>query len=332
MAGVRHRYDYFVFGGRLRSQLEFPDLSPAPNGEAPDRELSIVQSDPPSPIDLIGTREIEPGWSYQLNSVEGGQCLEYGSTGSFGIYEGGRKLVWYPDPDSPLDPEIRLEMVRAILLGPVMALALHQSGILCLHGSAVTIGGRAVAFLAPKHYGKSTLALALTAEGARLLTDDLVAIDTASPPEALPGVHSVRLLADVAEHVREAFGGTVREGFKKTLTNFPINSLAWTPAPLDAIYLIRPARSTQVDGAVSRQVVSRIPAASSLAQEKKLTDGLMGLQEAGVQLGRIASVVRSVPVYELRIVRDLARLREAVAVLMAWHGATSDQSTPARES
>jgi hypothetical protein len=315
-------YDYFVFGRRLRSQLELPDLSPAPPGGPPHWELRLDYSEPPAPIVLLGSREIAPDWVYRLHRVENGLRLEYGGIGSFGIFAAGREIVWYPGSE-PEDAGLRLEMARAILLGPTMALALHQLGVLCLHGAAVTIREEAVAFLAPKFHGKSTLALALTAAGARLLTDDLVAIDRTPSPVVLPGIHSVRVLTDIAERLGPRFSeATLSTGLKTTVTNLPRQDLAWEPAPLAAIYLIEPSMSFEGElPPVSREALPRTRAAASLAHQKKLTDELVGLADAGSMLESIASVVSTVPVYRLDVVRDLERLPEVVREVMAWHGA-----------
>lgn len=314
--------DYFVFGGSLRSELEFPDLSRANRIDRPDWELRLDRSDPPEPVELRGTREVEPGWTYRLYRVENGFLLEYGGTGSYAVLSGGKEIVWYPGT-KPEDPEILREMARAIVLGPVMALALHQAGILCLHGSAVTIGGKAVAFLAPKYHGKSTLALALTAAGARLLTDDLVAIDPGPPPVVRPGVHSVRVREDVAERLGSRFSqATLNPGFKTTVTNLPPSDLAWEPAPLAAIYLPFAVTELEDDLAVSREILTPVQAAASLAHEKKLTDGLIGLADAGSMLQWIASVTARVPVYRLAVLRGLERLPDVVRMVMGWHGST----------
>jgi len=326
----RQGIDYWAFGGRLRSQLEFPDLSPAAGREPPDLELRVSPTAPPVSIELVGTREIEPGWAFRLHRVTDGLRLDYGRTGSYGIRADGREIVWYTPPDCDLEPDYLLELVRAILLGPAMALALHQRGILCLHGSAVTIGSEAVAFLAPKHFGKSTIALALTASGARLMTDDLVAIEVRSSPAVLPGVHSLRLTARMAERMADRFStATIREGYKKTLTDLPPERLAWSPAPLAAVYVLEPAGALADASAVSRARLSRGQAATALAHEKKLTDGLVGYPAAGSMLKWIAKVVSATPTYRLTVVRDLARLPEVVRQVMAWHG--SAPGTPALE-
>jgi hypothetical protein len=314
---------YFVFGGCLRSELDFPDLSPVLSPDQPDWQLRLDTSDPPEPIELQGTRWIEPDWEFRLYRVANGQRLDYGGVGSFGIYSGGRELVWYPG-SRPEDERIRLEMARAIVLGPVMALALQQAGILCLHGSAVTIGEEAVAFLAPKFHGKSTLALALTAAGGRLLTDDLVAIRPSASPVVLPGVHSVRVMKDVAEQLGERFSeATIAEGFKTTFSDLPAASLAWEPTPLAAIYLLEPRAGLEDDLSARREAVSTLRAALELAHGKKLTDGLIGSAEAGSMLEWIATVTANVPVYRMAILRDLERLPEVVAEVMAWHGVTA---------
>ena len=313
--------DYFVFGGRLRSELEFPDLSTAEGSGRPDWVLRLDRSPPPAPLELRGIRAVEPGWMYRLFSVEGGFVLEYGGTGSYGVLDGGRELVWYPG-STPEDPRTLREMARAIVLGPVMALALQQSGVLCLHGSAVTIGGRAAAFLGPKFHGKSTLALALTAEGAKLLTDDLLAVDPAHPPMARPGVHSVRVLEDVVRQVGGRLASaTLNPGFKTTVTDLPREDLAWEPAPLAAIYLLDPALELETGQPVARELLPPVKAAASLAHGKKLTDGLIGFAEAGSMLEWIAAVTAHVPVYRLGVLRDLSRISEVVGQLLAWHGA-----------
>jgi serine kinase of HPr protein (carbohydrate metabolism regulator) len=71
--------------------------------------------------------------------------------------------------------------------------ALHLQGLLCLHGSGVGIDGSAVAFLANKGAGKSTLATALCAAGATLVTDDMLPVDPRSPVMAWPSMPAVRL-------------------------------------------------------------------------------------------------------------------------------------------
>jgi hypothetical protein len=73
-------------------------------------------------------------------------------------------------------PGVSEDVLSLFVTGSVFAMLLHQRGMTTLHGSVVEVEGQAVAFLAPKGTGKSTLALALQRCGATLLSDDIVAL------------------------------------------------------------------------------------------------------------------------------------------------------------
>lgn len=315
--------NYFAFGGCFRSELEFPDLSIRPPAEVPDWEITISTGTPAEQGELQGVRELEPGWPLRLHRIRQGWRLEYGPTGSYEVANGGHRIVWHPGSDR------REEIVRAVILGPLMALALHTSGVLCLHGSAVAVSQGGLGFLAPKGYGKSTLAAVLAAAGGRLMSDDLVAVTPSTRPEILPGVHSVRMWGDVAELLTEAFPeARVRNGTKKTLTNLPHHRLAWERIPLHAIYLITPVAESP-EKVVRRKRIERGEAALSLARNTKLTDDLVGFLEAGTMLRWIAEIVARVPVYRLEMLWDLKSLPQVATQILSWH---SDGNTSMRET
>ncbi len=68
-------------------------------------------------------------------------------------------------------------LVEIHFLGRVLAYWLEKMGGLMLHASAVSVDGRAVAFLAANHGGKSSLAAAMMQMGLPLLTDDILHIE-----------------------------------------------------------------------------------------------------------------------------------------------------------
>lgn len=316
--------DYFAFGGCLRSELEFPDLSPCPPSGMPDWEVQVSTSEPTEPGEMQSEREVAPGWVLRLYRLCAGWRLEYGATGSYEILDRGHQIVWHQGSDR------REEGVRAVILGPIMALALHESGTLCLHGSAVAVEQRGIGFLAPKGYGKSTLAVALTAAGGRLMSDDLVAVIPSADPEILPGVHSVRMWSDVTEIMVNAFpGALIRDGWKKTLTNLPRHRLAWERVPLDTIYLITPVHEAPANNAPRRTQVGPTEAALSLARNTKLTDDLVGYLEAGKMLQWIAGIVSRIPVYRLEVPWDLDQLPPVAAQILSWHGGATAAETDA---
>ena len=60
------------------------------------------------------------------------------------------------------------------LLGPVLGFVLRLRGLTCLHASAVTVDGKAIALLGTNGSGKSTIAAKFAELGYSVLSDDLI--------------------------------------------------------------------------------------------------------------------------------------------------------------
>jgi hypothetical protein len=205
----------------------------------------------------------------------------------------------------------------------VMPVVLHARGTLCLHGSAVALDGGGIGFLAPKFHGKSTLAVALTSRGARLLTDDTLVVELGATPIVQPGIHSVRLWGDSADRFS---GSTVvraegREG-KRVIRPAQRAQLARRGVPLQALYLLRPRAGGGVGPAVQRTLLPQVPSAMSLLGQTRLGE-LLGGSESAVVLDRAVALVSRVPIYELVVVRDMERMDEVVGQLMEWHASAT---------
>lgn len=305
--------DYSAFGGVLRSAIDFPELSVAHDVARPDWTFIVDRSEPPDhPFVLVGERRVRDE-RYWLWRSPAGLRLEYSHAGTFDVSADGTHIAWYHRRDA------MPELVRSIVLGPALALALELAGFLCLHGSAVAIADSAVAFLGPKHFGKSTLATALTASGARLLGDDLLAVELGRPARVRPGVASVRLWAETAASLPlESMCETLIPGVKTTATGFASKSLALRPAPLRAIYMLSPTIKANDVEAAARTRLSLMEATIALAQQTKLPDSLVGLRAAGTHLSAAAALAASVPVWNLSVVRDLSRLDAVVRQIFQW--------------
>jgi len=308
--------DYSAFGGVLRSAIEFPELAVAHDFARPDWTFVVDRSEPPDyPSVLVGERRVRDE-RYWLWRSPAGLRLEYSHAGTFDISADGTSITWYYRRDA------MPELVRSIVLGPALALALELAGCLCLHGSAVAIGDSAVAFLGPKHFGKSTLATALTASGARLMGDDLLAVEMGRPARVRPGVASVRLWAETAASLPlESMCDTLIPGVKTTATGFASRSLALGPAPLRAIYMLSPIMKAEDVKAAARSRLSLMEATIALAQQTKLPDSLVGLRAAGTHLSAAAALAASVPVWNLSVVRDLSSLDAVVRQIFHWSAA-----------
>lgn len=74
------------------------------------------------------------------------------------------------------DGPMSADDVAAFLLGPVMGVVLRLRGVTCLHASAISLRGKAIAFLGVAGAGKSTTAALFAHKGHAVLSDDIVAM------------------------------------------------------------------------------------------------------------------------------------------------------------
>lgn len=116
--------------------------------------------------------------------------LTWPEVGTFEI-RNGEEIRYHLEPDA--DPVI----VRNLVLGTCLGVALAQRDYLVLHGSVVDVDGEAMAFVGHQRAGKSTTAAALLARGHNLLSDDIVAIRYEDgQPVAVPGFPYFKLDPD----------------------------------------------------------------------------------------------------------------------------------------
>jgi hypothetical protein len=309
--------DYVAFGGTLRSELVFPELRESFTG-GPQWTLRIAVGQPLGTGGVpLGERRVGSE-TYRLWAIPAGLRLEYSHAGWFDITAGGSQILWYPGADP------QPELVRAIVIGPVLALALEAAGSFCLHGSAVAFAGRGVGFLAPKHHGKSTLAVALSSAGAQFVGDDTLAVSPGSPATLRPGIASVRLWEDAARalHVTELCE-TVIPGVKTTATGFRDAVQVRHAVPLEAVYVLDPVPAADAEHPARRARLHPAAAAVSLAHHTKLPDSLVGIRTAGMRLRMAVAVASTVPVYTLHIARSFTLLPAVVQQLFEWHGDVS---------
>ncbi|UVK39170.1 serine kinase [Mesorhizobium sp. AR10] len=180
---VRQPRFYKAYGLTISSEVALPELEPAEPAAA-DIAITVGPIDLPEPLLDAGTAfRFEPDWQY----------LAWPAVGAFLISDACRIEV---DPAPGIDDPL----IAFPLLGPVMALLLHQRGLLILHASAIAVGGKSAIFMGDKGAGKSTTAGAMIRAGHGLLTDDVVALDLADPdrPMIVPGFPQLKLAADAA--------------------------------------------------------------------------------------------------------------------------------------
>lgn len=309
---------YQIYGHTLQSEIDFPDLNPATDSKI-KWSVSVGGCVPPTLRDkqVRGAYELAPGWEVLLEeSTDPDFRLTIGPAGTFDLKRGTDQeeyqITWYPGEGAPE------WFIRSVILGPLMALALHDSGVLCLHGSAVAIDGHVLAFIAPKHHGKSTLSLSLVSQGALLVADDLVAVVLGPCVKVLPGVPSIKLFRDSFARLRGGIKADIISGPKTTLMAFPEELLMRAASPLAAIYVLDP------DSDGKNEAARRIPlrsaeAVAEVALRTSLRDSLVGVEITSKKLQWVTEVVNKIPIYRLRLARNYDRLPEVTEYLMDWH-------------
>lgn len=319
-AGVSDVFSYSAFGATFACSFELPELVPSSTDLPPS--WRIETNNTAAPVchgELLGVDTVYGTVQVRAFASPDVLRLVFDDTGTFDVRCADRLIVWYPGP-SPNEVA-----VRADLLGRVIALAAHADGALALHASAVSVGDAAIAFLGQKHVGKSTLAMSLVQQGARLLTDDtlVVRFDADGRPWAAPGVQRVRLWNDSARALGTESRGSV--GAKPVVDQLPERCLAAVEVPLVGCYVLQSAERQETP--VVRDELSSIRAAIACVSFSKLGTLAGGVASAAI-LDRATMLAKGAPVYAARVSRDLDRIAETAAAFMAWHtvGAVSAEA------
>jgi hypothetical protein len=216
---------YRAYGISIASELQLPPLPPT--DKRPDASIRLGQVDAPRPPTRRTMTTFRGGRDEGVLVMPDVACVHV---------RGGREIVVERLHGSAEDA------VRAMLLGPVLAILMSQRGLITLHASAIAFDGQAVAFMGDAGWGKSTLAAWFHRRGRPLIADDIVAITfEQGRPRALPAVPQLRLtpealgvLGDDPARLPQVWHGTrkrlqpVREGF---VTVAPVLSRVYVLAP-----------------------------------------------------------------------------------------------------
>ena len=194
---ARHRYE--AFGVTIESAFPLPELpalddASATGAESPlDSTAADVEIRRGTVEPVTGADDGEPGRSVAVDPD--GLTVTFDVLGSVRV-EGGERVV----VDLLDETLASSKVLRRVIEGQILAVVLHQRGLLVLHASAVAIDDRAALFVGPQGAGKTTTAAACYAEGFDLLDDDVVAveIDDDGRPAVRPGVPELKLYPETA--------------------------------------------------------------------------------------------------------------------------------------
>jgi hypothetical protein len=220
--------------------------------------------------------------------------------GAFHIRNGQEIVV---DPS----PEVAPPMLRAVLLGKIMAYLLRQRGWLSLHASGVTIGGAGVLFLGRSGSGKSTTAAAFYSRGHAVITDDVAAVRLRGG-ECF-GLTRQRLRLDEnGRSIANSLPPGIREGNKFAFELAGLLPLS-PSVRIDRIYAL-------TDGpAVSIRLQSRLESVRLLSAHSLFRRRRMESSAVQNHLRDCTAVAQRIPVVELSRPNDLSALSAIVRLV-----------------
>ena len=225
---------YWAFGLLIASEIELPELAPAPDRSGPvDVHIRLGAVEPW----LEGAEPVEPGvWSRSDVLL-----LDFGPARY--LVRAGREIVVQPAAGGSARD------LRVYLLGSALGGLCHQRGLLPLHANAIEIAGAAIAFMGSSGAGKSTLAGRLLQRGYRILCDDVcvAGFDAAGGPIAWPGVRRIKLWRDAVDAMGLEAAGLepVSDDDDKFSLPAPHDSPR-APLPLKRIYILDEAEDEAV--------------------------------------------------------------------------------------
>jgi hypothetical protein len=187
---------------------------------------------------------------------------------------------------------------------------LRLRGVACMHGSAIAVGGRAIALVGPSGSGKSSTAAGFARLGHGVLTDDLIALresaGTFSVEPALPRVHlwpqSAQAMVASWESLPRVTGQWEKLRLDLAHHGYPFQR---APLPLGAVYFLA-ERSSEV-GEPRIEDVHPTRALIELVSDSHATEYVEREQRAQ-EFETLARLVERVPCRRVTPGEDLGRI------------------------
>jgi hypothetical protein len=266
-------------------------------------DLTIKMGEPGTPpferpsVDVVAELIVEGFPRYTICRVDGGYICRIVSVGDFVIDSDLRTVRCHPVVGG------RTDVIPIVITGTITAFVLAMRGRCVLHGSAVELGGTALAFVGASGQGKSTMAALFCAAGASLVSDDVLRLEFEAAAGGVDVVHCVRSSNEI--RLREKAASLVArfdESVSVRVTadeRHAVEPLATgrDRVPLAAVVLPRPDRE---NGQVSASALPPGEASFWLSRCQRI-EGWREPDHLRSQFVDVARVVASVPVYEVSV-------------------------------
>ena len=234
---------------------------------------------------------------YTFCALEGGLVGRMNGIADFHIDRDLRRVVCHPARNG------RENVIPIVLPGTVTAFLLAMGGRFVLHGSAVELDGRSLAFVGVSGQGKSTMAAIFCAAGASLVTDDVLPLEFGDDNGVETAVYCLRAgnelrLRERSASLADRFGSdaSVRLTADERRAVAP-TATAHPRLGLTAIVLPRPDRENPT---VTARRLGGGEASLWLGRCQRI-EGWRGRDHLRQQFLDVARVVSTVPVFEVGV-------------------------------
>lgn len=251
----------------------------------------------------------------EFHRLPHGVLLRFPDEADFAIDLERMVATGWPSPDTLPDH------FSSLFHHGVVPMVGNHSGGLFLHGSAVAVNGRAVAFLGRSRGGKTTLAAAFAKSGYPLLTEDVIDLVLADGRYWLqPKPSKLRLFADSASYLLGRKFDGVEEDDKLSLSG--ADALPFWPdaCPLAAMYLL----GTDHEAPLTIQPLAGQTALTQLLPHAFVLD-VEDRKRLGRHFLRIAGLSESVACRALDYTREYEDLPHVLSAVLANIEAERDQ-------
>jgi hypothetical protein len=292
-------FDYTISGLTLRSQVELPELIPAPL-TAKQADVNLILAETPRRLE----KAIHSGVLYQAAPAQ--FLLQMPKIARYFVRNSNEILV---EPET----ESLAEEVRLFLLGTVWAALLHQRELLVLHASGVLTPKGAVIFMGRSSTGKSSLAAAFYRRGFSVLGDDTLALDVKNGQAlAYPTFPQLRLWPDMLRTLKITPAETLALRPKLPKRGLPTpDGFEVGPQAIAAIYLL----DTDLENEITLEKLQGMGRFSILLKNTFREKFLGGLGVRPVHFQKVSQVAQKTPVARLTRPENKAQFERLLAVI-----------------
>ena len=237
-------------------------------------------------------------WGYR--ALEDGVVLSAPSVATFWVR--GDEIILAPVAG------VAPEVLRLFLLSRPLAMLLQLRGLFVLHGSSISLEGKAVIFVGTKRAGKSTTAGAFHRRGAVVLSDDISAVDvTTDPPNISAGWQRIKLWPDALAALGHgpSTSELLRTGIDKRAQFVP-RALPGAAIDVTRIYLLCPAEQLEIEA------LAAADRCMALVRHAYASPHWVGNEREVELFGPASHLAATVSIQRLHIPREISQLDDLV--------------------